>query len=198
MGPKEHYRLCGRKGRLPSIVSPLTWRERTAGHERKDRQGEDPRAGRAAGQGRADRGGHRRVQEAPLRRRARPQHQQHHRGPLRSSSAGRRRRSGRFRPSPATTNPESYYSQALAIYKKISKIDPENVIMIVRLGDLLISQGFTAEARREYLKAEQTLRREKRVKELMFLYDKLIKLEQGQHRLQADPGRALRAGRVHR
>jgi tetratricopeptide (TPR) repeat protein len=71
----------------------------------------------------------------------------------------------------------SYFSQALAIYKKISKIDPENVIMIVRLGDLLISQGFTAEARREYLRAEQTLRREKRVKELMFLYDKLIKLE---------------------
>jgi tetratricopeptide (TPR) repeat protein len=71
----------------------------------------------------------------------------------------------------------SYFSQALAIYKKISKIDPENVIMLVRLGDLLNSQGFTAEARREYLKAEQTLRREKRVKELMFLYDKLIKLE---------------------
>lgn len=71
----------------------------------------------------------------------------------------------------------SYYSQALAIYKKISKIDPENVIMLVRLGDLLLSQGFTAEARREYLKAEQKLRREKRVKELIFLYDKLIKLE---------------------
>jgi len=71
----------------------------------------------------------------------------------------------------------SYFSQALAIYKKISKIDPENVITIVRLGDLLISQGFTAEARREYLKAEQKLRREKRVKELIFLYEKLIKLE---------------------
>ncbi len=71
----------------------------------------------------------------------------------------------------------SYFSQALAIYKKISKIDPENVIMIVRLGDLLISQGFTAEAQREYLKAEQKLRREKRAKELIFLYDKLIKLE---------------------
>src|SRR4030043_552341 len=71
----------------------------------------------------------------------------------------------------------SYYSQALAIYKKITKIDPENMVIVVRLGDLLISQGFTAEARREYLRAEQTLRREKRVKELIFLYDKLIKLE---------------------
>jgi len=71
----------------------------------------------------------------------------------------------------------SYFSQALAIYKKISKIDPENVIMIVRLGDLLNSQGFSAEARREYLKAEQKLRYGKRSKELMFLYNKLINLE---------------------
>jgi len=72
---------------------------------------------------------------------------------------------------------KGYYSQALAIYKKITKIDPENVIMVVRLGDLLNSQGFSEEARKEYLKAEQTLRREKRVKELMFLYNKLIRLE---------------------
>jgi tetratricopeptide (TPR) repeat protein len=72
---------------------------------------------------------------------------------------------------------KGYYSQALAIYKKITKIDPGDMIMIVRLGDLLNSQGFAEEARKEYLKAEQTLRREKRVKELMFLYNKLIRLE---------------------
>ncbi len=72
---------------------------------------------------------------------------------------------------------QGLYSQALAIYKKINKIDPENVITIVRMGDLFSSQGFMAEARREYLKAEQKLRRENRIKELMFLYDKLIKLE---------------------
>jgi tetratricopeptide (TPR) repeat protein len=70
-----------------------------------------------------------------------------------------------------------FYSQALAIYKKISKIEPDNVIIIVRMGDLFNRQGFTAEAKREYLKAEQRLRREKRTKELMFLYEKLIKLD---------------------
>jgi len=69
------------------------------------------------------------------------------------------------------------YSQALAIYKKITKLDPENVIIIVRMADLLSSQGFIPEAKREYLRAEQRLRREKRTKELIFLYDKLIKLE---------------------
>ncbi len=72
---------------------------------------------------------------------------------------------------------KGFHSQALAIYKKISKIDPENVINIVRMGDLFSSQGFSAEARREYLKAEKRLRRENRIKELMFLYDKLSKLE---------------------
>ncbi|MGB7296388.1 MAG: tetratricopeptide repeat protein [Candidatus Aminicenantales bacterium] len=72
---------------------------------------------------------------------------------------------------------KGFHSQALAIYKKINKIDPENVINIVRMGDLFSSQGFLAEARREYLKAEQKLRRENRIKELIFLYDKLIKLE---------------------
>ena len=49
--------------------------------------------------------------------------------------------------------------------------------MVVRLGDLLISQGFSGEAKREYLRAEQTLRREKRARELIFLYNKLIKME---------------------
>jgi tetratricopeptide (TPR) repeat protein len=72
---------------------------------------------------------------------------------------------------------KGFHSQALAIYKKINKIDPDDVINIVRMGDLFSSQGFTAEARREYLKAEQKLRRGNRIKELMFLYDKLIKLE---------------------
>ncbi len=72
---------------------------------------------------------------------------------------------------------KGYHSQALALYKKISKLAPEDVINIVRMGDMFATQGFAAEAKREFLRAEQILRREKRVKELMFLYDKLIKLE---------------------
>ncbi len=72
---------------------------------------------------------------------------------------------------------KGYHSQALALYKKINKLAPEDVITVVRMGDLFAAQGFVAEAKREYLKAEQKLRRDKRVKELMFLYDKLIKLD---------------------
>jgi tetratricopeptide (TPR) repeat protein len=72
---------------------------------------------------------------------------------------------------------KGYHSQALAVCKKITKLDPENVIIIVRMADLFSSQGFIAEAKREYLRAEQKLRREKRTKELIFLYDKLVKLD---------------------
>lgn len=72
---------------------------------------------------------------------------------------------------------KGYNSQALAVYRKISKLDSNHVIAIVRMGDLYAAQGFAAEAKKEYLKAEQILRQEKRLRELMFLYDKLIKLD---------------------
>jgi tetratricopeptide (TPR) repeat protein len=72
---------------------------------------------------------------------------------------------------------KGYHSQALAVYRKINKLDPHHVIAMVKMGDLYAAQGFAAEAKKEYLKAEQILRQEKRLKELMFLYDKLIKLD---------------------
>ncbi len=72
---------------------------------------------------------------------------------------------------------KGYHSQALAVYRKINKLDPSHVVAIVKMGDLYAAQGFTAEAKKEYLKAEQILRQEKRQRELMFLYEKLIKLD---------------------
>jgi len=72
---------------------------------------------------------------------------------------------------------EGLYSQALAVYKKITKVDPENVVIMVRMGDVFDRQGFAMEAKREYVRAELRLRKEGRTKERMFLYDKLIKLD---------------------
>jgi len=74
---------------------------------------------------------------------------------------------------------EGLYSQALAIYKKITRVDPDNVVIMVRMGDVFDRQGFATEAKREYLRAELRLRKERRTKERMFLYDKLIKLDPG-------------------
>ncbi len=72
---------------------------------------------------------------------------------------------------------KGYHSQALAVYRKVNKLAPDHVVAIVKMGDLYAAQGFAAEAKREYLKAEKILRQGKRLKELMFLYDKLIKLD---------------------
>ncbi|MBM3284696.1 MAG: tetratricopeptide repeat protein, partial [Candidatus Aminicenantes bacterium] len=72
---------------------------------------------------------------------------------------------------------KGYSQQALAIYKKINKLDPNHVIAMVKMGDLFAAQGFVQEAKKEYIKAAEILRRERRVRELTFLYDKLVKLE---------------------
>lgn len=72
---------------------------------------------------------------------------------------------------------KGYYQQALAIYRKINKLDPGHVVAMVKMGDLYGNQGFVQEARREYLRAAEILRRENRVKELIFLFDKLVRLD---------------------
>lgn len=72
---------------------------------------------------------------------------------------------------------KGYYQQALAIYRKINKLDPGHIVAMVKMGDLYAHQGFVQEARREYIKAAELLRRENRVKELIFLFDKLVRLD---------------------
>lgn len=65
-------------------------------------------------------------------------------------------------------------SQALAIVKKITKIVPEDPEFLIRTGDLLRVQGFYREAEREYLRASEILQRQKRVPELIAIYEKLV------------------------
>jgi len=43
---------------------------------------------------------------------------------------------------------KGYHSQALALYRKINKLDPNHVIAIVKMGDLYAAQGFAAEAKK--------------------------------------------------
>lgn len=68
-------------------------------------------------------------------------------------------------------------SQALAICKKIVKLAPEHVESIIRLADLLGVQGYVGDARKEYLKAEQILKKEGRNRELIILYERLAGLD---------------------
>ena len=67
-------------------------------------------------------------------------------------------------------------SQALAIYKKINKLVPENTDVLIKLADLYSGQGFQTEAKAAYLKIVDKFGREARTKEAIPVYEKLVKL----------------------
>jgi tetratricopeptide (TPR) repeat protein len=69
------------------------------------------------------------------------------------------------------------YSQAMAVYKKISKLNPKDTEAAMKLGDLYSRQGFPSEAKSEYLKVGKDLMRDNQTKRALFLYEKLKKID---------------------
>ena len=69
------------------------------------------------------------------------------------------------------------YSQAMAVYKKISKLNPKDTETAMKLGDLYARQGFPSEAKAEYLKVGKDLMRDNQTKRAVFLYEKLKKID---------------------
>jgi len=69
------------------------------------------------------------------------------------------------------------YSQAMAVYKKISKLNPKDIEAAMKLGDLYARQGFPSEAKAEYLKVGKDLMRNNQIKRAIFLYEKLKKID---------------------
>lgn len=69
------------------------------------------------------------------------------------------------------------YPQAIAIYKKIIKLNPEDSELAVKLADLYGNYGFITEAKKEYLRVAEKLRKSHKITEVIPLYEKLIKLD---------------------
>ena len=69
------------------------------------------------------------------------------------------------------------YSQAMAVYKKISKLNPKDTEAAMKLGDLYSRQGFPSEAKAEYVKVGKDLMRDNQTKRAIFLYEKLKKID---------------------
>jgi pilus assembly protein FimV len=69
------------------------------------------------------------------------------------------------------------YPQAIAIYKKINKLDPEDVKLAVKLADLFGTYGFLSEAKREYMRVAKNLEKKGQTKEVIPVYEKLAKLD---------------------
>ena len=78
------------------------------------------------------------------------------------------------------------YSQALAIYKKISKFKPDDADAALKMGEMYERQDFAAEAKAEYLRAAARLKREKKIKELIALYERLVKLDRQDPKLKLE------------
>jgi tetratricopeptide (TPR) repeat protein len=69
------------------------------------------------------------------------------------------------------------YSQALAIYRKVNKIQPENSDVSLKLGDLYSHQGFLSDAKSEYLKTAGKFIGERKFQEAIHVYEKICRLD---------------------
>jgi len=69
------------------------------------------------------------------------------------------------------------YSQALAVFKKIAKIKPEDSDLSIKLADIYSLQGFAGEAKKEYLKTAAQFLKSKRFSDAIRVYEKVVKLE---------------------
>ena len=68
------------------------------------------------------------------------------------------------------------YSKSIAILKRINRIDPDYLESVAQLGQLYENQGFTSEAKSEYIKLAQALERKKKSGDAVEVYERLIKL----------------------
>jgi len=69
------------------------------------------------------------------------------------------------------------YSQALAIYKKICKIVPDDPDFALKLADLYSIQGYAADARAQYLRTAEHWEKARRPADAVRVYEKLVRLE---------------------
>ena len=72
---------------------------------------------------------------------------------------------------------KSLYSQALAIIKKICRLNPSNPAYFIKMADLSARQGFIADAKQEYLRLAERFLREKNVEAAISMYEKAVKLD---------------------
>jgi tetratricopeptide (TPR) repeat protein len=69
------------------------------------------------------------------------------------------------------------FSKAIAIYKRIKRLVPDNMDSSRRLAELYRDQGFSSEAKTEYMNLAQNLSKAKRIKEAISMYENLLKLD---------------------
>ncbi len=72
---------------------------------------------------------------------------------------------------------EGFTVKAIAIYKKISKLDTGNVEPVLKLAELYTVQGLTREAREQYLQAVEYFRRRKELDKVQEILRKIVQID---------------------
>src|SRR5271157_3369204 len=72
---------------------------------------------------------------------------------------------------------EGFNVKAIAIYRKISKVDPNSIETLLKLGELYQLQGLSREAREQYLQAVEFFKKRNQSERVMEVLHKLVLLD---------------------
>jgi tetratricopeptide (TPR) repeat protein len=84
---------------------------------------------------------------------------------------------------------EGFFPKAIAMYKRITRIDPQNESISFKLADLYSKQGLTIEAKQIYLELAEEYKRQNNQKKALGIYKKILEFDRGNikmHVLLAD------------
>ncbi len=72
---------------------------------------------------------------------------------------------------------EGFNVKAIAIYRKITKVDPNSIETLMKLADLYQQQGLSREAREQYLQVADFYRKRNQLDRVLEVLHKLVQLD---------------------
>ncbi|MBN2345956.1 MAG: tetratricopeptide repeat protein [Candidatus Aminicenantes bacterium] len=74
---------------------------------------------------------------------------------------------------------EGFFTKAIAMYKRITRLDPQNERVSFKLADLYSKQGLTIEAKQIYLELAEEYKRQNNQKKALGIYKKILEFDRG-------------------
>jgi len=74
---------------------------------------------------------------------------------------------------------EGFFTKAIAMYKRITRLDPQNESVSFKLADLYSKQGLTIEAKQIYLELAEEYKRQNNQKKALGIYKKILEFDRG-------------------
>lgn len=74
---------------------------------------------------------------------------------------------------------EGFFTKAIAMYKRITRLDPQNESVSFKLADLYSKQGLTIEAKQIYLELAEEYKRQNNQKKALGIYKRILELDRG-------------------